>query len=147
MYCVKCGTLNPYEAKFCRSCGTPIQMHSQKETSSVSKGRYLSGLALLVIEFIFIGLCLEVSREMNPDSDGVFLNVFYLLLSCVVYPVLCWLKKRLSIKSANFQFSTLFVLFIINTLLLPIWNGSLVSSYLIMSIGLSVNSLWAWIRR
>ena len=81
MYCVKCGTLNPDEAKFCRSCGTPIQMHSQKETSSVSKGRYLSGLALLVIEFIFIGLCLEVSREMNPDSDGVFLNVFYLLLS------------------------------------------------------------------
>ena len=49
MYCVKCGTLNPDEAKFCRSCGTPIQMHSQKETSSVSKGRYLSGLALLVI--------------------------------------------------------------------------------------------------
>lgn len=147
MYCNKCGTLNPDEAKFCRSCGMPVQTYSQKEVSPVSKRRYLSGIALLAVEIVFISLCLGAAREMNPDSDGVFLNAFYFLLSCVVYPILCWLKKKLNISSSNFLLIILLVLFVINTSLLPIWNGSLVSSYFILSIGLAANSVWACIRR
>lgn len=147
MYCNKCGTSNPEEANFCRSCGASLQVHFQKENPSIPKRRFLSGMVLFIVEAIFIGLCLGASRDMHPDSDGVILNAFYFLLSCVIYLVLSWMKKTISIKSPNFHLSIFLILFVINTFLLPMWNGSLVSSYLILSIGLAVNSVWAWIKR
>ena len=144
MRCNKCGIENPDDAQFCRHCG--ITMITAFKAIFSSNKRIVSGIIIGVFGGIFILFSLSASRDMSPSSDGNLLNAFYLLISFVFYPILNGIKRKCQIRSSNFCFFILLALFAINTLLLPMWNGSLVSSYLILSIGLGVNMLYVWLK-
>lgn len=107
----------------------------------------LSGFIILIIEMVFLFLCLSVARDISNDSDSILITALFILLSCVLYWPISRIKKNYNIKSRHFFFLIFLVLFFINTLLLPMWNGSLVLPYLILSIGLAVNSIVEWVKR
>lgn len=141
MKCKSCGCNNPIDARFCRKCGTLIV------SNRLLNKRIASAIIIGIIGIIFILFSISAARDISPYRDGVFLNLFYFIVSCMIYPILDKIKKRIGIKTSNFCFSILCALFVINTFLLPIWNGSLVSSYLILSIGLEINMIYAWIKK
>lgn len=100
-------------------------------------------LLLILVQIIFIIICLSGARRISIDSsDTLQLTAFYVICSSFIYPLLRWLFKK-KIKKI---FWIIISLFIINTFLLPIWNGSLVLPYLVLSIGLSVNSIFVWFK-
>ncbi len=100
-------------------------------------------LLLILAQIIFIVICLGGARRISIDSsDTLQLTAFYVICSFFIYPLL----RRLLKKNIKTIFWIIIALFIINTVLLPIWNGSLVLPYLILSIGLSLNTIFIWFK-
>lgn len=110
-----------------------------------------TGVSVALIVFMLLLLIVNIAaasdRSMDPDIDGVVLTVVYLLLSVAAFPILSFFKKQAKVASRNFHFAILLALFTVNTLLIPMWNGSLLLPYILLSVGLAVNTVIAWFRR
>lgn len=150
-YCTQCGTANPESTKFCRNCGISLQAVQQDGPSRPEEFQ-LSKTVLIVLILamtVLLILCMVAAsdRGIQPDGDGGILIFVYLFLSIFFLPLLSFIKKKTHITSRNFQFAISITLFIINTLMIPMWNGSLVLPYSLLSVGLAVNTVVAWFRR
>lgn len=85
MYCMKCGTQNTEEAKFCIKCGTPTgtyeidsaQIQSQNTQSTTKRRKWLPVLAAILLIFaiilVFSGSFNNATKKLkshtNPDGD------------------------------------------------------------------------------
>lgn len=152
IYCTKCGTPNPEQSRFCRNCGNPLQMQTvQPPKPPQYTPKPSTGVSVALIVFMLLLLIVNIAaasdRSMDPDIDGVVLTVVYLLLSVAAFPILSFFKKQAKVASRNFHFAILLALFTVNTLLIPMWNGSLLLPYILLSVGLAVNTVIAWFRR
>ena len=117
---------------------TTVHVEQASSKKGKNKGNFLF---LIFIQILFIILGVGGARAISIDSsDTLQLTIFYAICSCVLYPLLKWIFNK-KIKKI---FWTIIALFIINTALIPIWNGSLVLPYLTLSIGLSINSIFVW---
>lgn len=151
-YCTKCGAPNPDQSRFCRNCGNPLQMQTvQPPKPPQYTIKPPTAVSVVLIAFMLLLLVVNIAaasdRSMGPDIDGVVLTVVYLLLSVAAFPILSFFKKQANVVSRNFHFAILLALFTVNTLLIPMWNGSLLLPYILLSIGLAVNTTVAWFRR
>lgn len=151
IYCAKCGTSNPEQSRFCRNCGNPLQMQTvQPPKPPQYAPKPSTGVSVALIVFMLLLLIVNIAaasdRSMDPDIDGVVLTVVYLLLSVAAFPILSFFKKQAKVASRNFHFAILLALFTVNTLLIPMWNGSLLLPYILLSVGLAVNTVIAWFR-
>lgn len=130
IYCTKCGTSNPEQSRFCRNCGSTLQMQTvQPPKPPQYAPKPSTGVSVALIVFMLLLLIVNIAaasdRSMDPDIDGVVLTVVYLLLSVAAFPILSFFKKQAKVASRNFHFAILLALFTVNTLLIPMWNGSL----------------------
>lgn len=106
----------------------------------VSRNKYswLQSAVVLIICVAFSVGMLYFSRGIHFDESGIQLTVA-LLMACVL--ALLYLG-RLSTSATFTQWKIirclLALLFLINTSLLPIWEGSLTGPYFFLSIGLSI---------
>ena len=101
---------------------------------------YKQALFVLVGEIAFAFFMLTFSRSIHTDSDGWALMVLYSALTIVI---LCYLSiKTTGISTKNWKRIRIISTFLClaNSMLLPIWNGSLTGTYLFLSISLSLIS-------
>lgn len=102
------------------------------------------GIVALVTQCLLAYIMFTQSREASPDSDGRKLNNLYLIASIAIGVYLIFNIKNIKTRVwVQITYAST-ALCILNSLLLPMWNGSLTSSYLILSIGLAFISAITW---
>lgn len=151
MFCSQCGTPNSDNARFCRNCGFMLvspAFQQEQRPAQVSSGQALAGILIFIVGAVFLGIMWALSpSDISPDIDGVVLIYAYLIFNGIIYVLLNLIKKVCHIRSRNFHFSVLSTLFVINTIFVPIWNGSLTAAYIALSAGLLINVTVAWFLR
>ena len=95
------------------------------------------------LQIVFLALFTTMARDMSIDYDTLPLTLFYAGCSFGFYPLLLRLCRR---KMAVVCW-ILTALFVINTFLLLMWNGSLVLPYVVLSVGFGANAIFAWGRK
>lgn len=102
---------------------------------------------VLAAEIIFAWFMLTQSRE-GLDSDGRVIRTLFVIASIFVFLLLLLSRKELREKTwriFSFVFTTACFA---NSLMLPMWNGSVTGAFFTLSIGLSfVSSLTLLIKR
>ena len=95
---------------------------------------------VLILEISFAWFMLTQSRESDLDSDGRLLSglYFFAALLCVYY----LFNARNKITSQKWRLITIIstIACLVNSCLLPIWNGSVTGAYFLLSLGLSIIS-------
>lgn len=142
IYCAKCGTSNPEQSRFCRNCGSTLQMQTVRPSVAAS-----TVVIVFVLLLLAASMMVAFSKGIETDVVGIVLMLPYLLVSVAVIPMLSFVKEQGDIKMRNFHFVTLLVLLIANILMiLLVLNGSMLLPHVLLSAGLAVNTIVAWFR-
>ena len=98
------------------------------------------GIFVLIFEVAFSWLMLTQSREISLNSDRA-IQMALLLGACIsaLIGIICNVKKFSRKKWRTLTIISTMA-FLVNSSLLPIWNGSLTGAYFAFSIGLSLIS-------
>ena len=119
---------------------TTKPIHKKLNTGNSGISYRWWSILVLIIEIVFACIMLTQSRESDLDSDGRILAVLYFFASLVcIYYLFCVRKK---IPLSKWKMATIIstIACLANSLMLPIWNGSLTGAYFLLSLGLSIVS-------
>lgn len=101
--------------------------------------RWGYAIITLIAEVVLALIMLSQSRE-GLDSDGRLLARAYSYGSLLAIAYLFSVRKTVKVKTWRLIIIISTIACLANTLLLPIWNGSLTGAYFILSLGLSLIS-------
>lgn len=97
-------------------------------------------ILVLIIEVVFAWFMLTLSRESDLDPDGRILSGLYFFASLVCVYYLFSVRKKISLRKWKMATIISTIVCLANSLMLPIWNGSLTGAYFLLSLGLSIVS-------
>lgn len=83
MFCPKCGTQNPDEGKFCRSCGTDLATVSQALSGNVNSRKNTSGTFVPITP---VDLLSDRSKPPRWESaiSNAFIGVAFIIISVIL---------------------------------------------------------------
>jgi len=105
-------------------------------------------ILVLIIENVYAWFMLTQSREIDWDFDGIVTLILFIMASLFVYFLLLIFKEELRAKTWRLLSFLFTIACFANSLMLPMWNGSVTGAFFSLSIGLSVaSSLTLFIKR
>lgn len=106
-----------------------------KSTFIWERGVIVASLGILLLTFM-PQFCYAGIHSRDLDSAGIMLVVFFVLASLFGLFVIFGNRNTVSLKPWNRLKYGMTSAFVLNTILLPMWNMSLTFSYFVLSLGL-----------
>lgn len=126
---------------------TAKPIHKGLDSGTVTISYRWWAILVLAIEIVFAWLMRTQSR-WGLDNDGRVFLVGFFIASFIVFFLLLGARKDLSAKTWRLLSVVFTTACFANSLMLPMWNGSVTGAYFTLSIGLSfISSLTLLVKR